>query len=128
MNYSETDVFSYRVSDGRGGYSEIVSVNIDVLPVNDPPEVLSQSLSVSEDSQLAIGLSGSDSDGNLSTYEIVSLPALGELRLGDMEMMVGDTLAASELKASTLNYIASSNLNGVDVFSYRIIDGDGLVS
>ncbi len=77
---------------------------------NNPPTANSQSLSLEEDSEKSIALTGSDPEGDPLTYEILSQPQHGSL---------SGTLP-------NLTYTPDENFNGVDNFSFAV--NDGLVS
>ncbi|MFT5527870.1 MAG: hypothetical protein ACI9HK_005856, partial [Pirellulaceae bacterium] len=72
-NFSGTDQFSYRITDGNGDNST-ANVNITVTAVNDAPVAVAQSVSTAEDSALAIVLTGSDIDGDSLTFSIATGP------------------------------------------------------
>jgi len=62
-NYHGSDTFTYIISDGI--YTDTATVNITVLPVNDPPVAVDDAYSTSVSSTLTIsapGLLSNDSD------------------------------------------------------------------
>jgi hypothetical protein len=75
--------------------------------VNVPPTAHSQSVSVAEDTSVAITLSGTDPEGAPLGYTVVAAPAHGTLG--------GD--------APSVTYQPSANYNGSDSFSFRVTDG-----
>ena len=95
-------VYSVRVSNPFGFVlSSNATLSVNRLPVANP-----QTLSVNEDSPLAITLSGSDADGDALSYAVTS-PSHGTL---------------SGL-APDLVYQPSSNYHGPDSFAFKVNDG-----
>ncbi|MEK7949894.1 Ig-like domain-containing protein [Luteolibacter soli] len=105
-NATGSDSFTYRANDGALN-SANATVSITITPVNDLPVASAKSATVAEDGQVAITLSGSDVDGDVLTYEIVTAPTKG-------------TLSGT---APNLTYKPAANLNGSDSFTYRVNDG-----
>jgi poly(3-hydroxybutyrate) depolymerase len=104
-NYNGQDSFSFHVSDGRINSTE-ATVSIHVLPVNDAPVAGSQSVSVNEDTPVAITLAASDVDGDPLTYSVTP-PAHG-------------TLTGV---APNLTYLGHTNYFGQDSFTFKVNDG-----
>jgi VCBS repeat-containing protein len=74
---------------------------------NQPPSAGSQSVSASEDSPLAITLSGSDPEGAAVSYTLVSMPTHG-------------TLTGA---APNLSYQPAANYSGPDALTFSVSDG-----
>lgn len=81
-------------------------------PVNVAPNATGLSLTLSEDNSISIVLSGTDSDGSISQYEIMSQTENG-------------TLSGS---VPNLEYTPHKNYFGSDAFTFRVIDNDGAAS
>jgi predicted carbohydrate-binding protein with CBM5 and CBM33 domain len=77
-----------------------------------PPEAESISVTLDQDSSVEITLEGSDSDGTIESYTIVSEPTQGELTGSDNSYV----------------YTPNSDYYGTDSFEYSVTDNDGLVS
>jgi VCBS repeat-containing protein len=105
-NYNGSDSFGVQVSDGSSG-TDTITVNVTILPVNDPPVANAQSVTTNEDTAKAITLTGSDVDNDPLTYAIVSTPPHGAL----------------SGTAPNLSYTPSANYNGSDSFTFRVNDG-----
>ena len=76
--YSGTDVFSFYVSDGISN-SNSANVTILILDINYLPIVFNQSLSTSQNSPLAILLTGMDPDGDMLSFFTITPPEHGIL-------------------------------------------------
>ena len=95
-----------------GGAALIVVLGIGILATifhktNTPPTASEGSIRTEEDPPAAISLKGSDPDGNLLSYSIVTKPAHG-------------TLSGTE---PNLIYSPELNFNGVDGFTFKVSDG-----
>jgi gliding motility-associated-like protein len=106
LNYHGPDSFTYKANDGTVD-SNIATVSITVSPVNDAPIANHQSVSVQEDNAEAIALSGSDVEGSVLTFTVLTQPTHG-------------TLAGSGV-----NYIYTPHANyyGADSFTFKVNDG-----
>ncbi|WP_394222479.1 Ig-like domain-containing protein [Alteromonas gracilis] len=95
-----------------GGGSSNSTPPDNTPPANVQPVATGQSLTLEEDNTLAIELSGTDSDGSIGSYEIVTQAMHG-------------TLSGS---ANNLVYTPAADFYGEDVFTFQVIDDDGAAS
>ncbi len=109
-NFTGTDSFVYRISDGNGGFSE-ATVSLTVNPVNDAPVAANDALTTKEDQPFAGQLpAATDAEGNPITYAKGSNPAHGTV----------------VVKADgTYVYKPAPNYYGTDSFTYTVSDGKG---
>jgi VCBS repeat-containing protein len=103
---------TYRVYDGTD-YSEIVTVTVVVLPVNDAPVATDDTYTTDEDVPLTIAAPGilkndSDIEYDSITPVLVDAPLHGEATLG---------------ADGSLSYIPAADWYGVDTFTYKVSDG-----
>ena len=109
-NYNGSDSFTYRVSDGHGGFAEAV-VSLNVKPVNDAPTDSNGTAATLEDKPFTGTLPiGSDADGNALTYAKASDPSHGAVVVN---------------ANGTYTYKPNPNFNGADSFTYTVSDGHG---
>jgi subtilisin family serine protease len=106
VNYSGTDSFTFKVSDGVVD-SNLATVSISVTGVNDAPVAADQMVMTAEDAAAAIALGAADSEGTALIYAIVAQPAHGTL---------------SGL-APALTYAPAANYSGPDSFTFKVSDG-----
>jgi VCBS repeat-containing protein len=111
-NYSGTDAFTYKVSDGSVD-SDVLTVTIALAAVNDVPVSADNQLSTDEDVSLVLaapGVMGNDTDADADPLAaaLMSGPSHGTLALN------GD---------GSLSYTPAENYNGSDSFTYRVSDG-----
>jgi uncharacterized repeat protein (TIGR01451 family) len=104
-NYVGADSFTFIVFDGALHATGTVSVT--VTPLNDAPLANSQSVTNLEDTLLPITLTGSDADGPVTNFVLVTLPTHGVLT------GVGANLV----------YTATTNYFGADSFTFTVNDG-----
>ena len=110
-NYSGSDSFIYRASDGLLDSSP-ATVSIVVTPVNDAPVAGNDGYSTAEDTPLnqgAPGVLGNDTDiDSTLTAVLVTAPSHGTLALN---------------ANGSFTYTPALNYNGPDAFTYKAYDG-----
>lgn len=111
--YSGGDMFYYQVSDNNGGYDTALVV-ITVLPVNDPPVALNDTLMTLEDQPAVLDVLQNDTDTEGDPLQIVALDTVG--LMGTLQLLPGDTL---------LEFTPAPNYFGTTGFGYTISDGNG---
>ncbi len=71
-DFHGSDSFTFTANDGV--HSDPATVTITVTPVNDTPIATPASVSTSEDTAVAITLTGTDIDGDVLSFAIATLP------------------------------------------------------
>ena len=112
---------------GDADYNDAV-FNVAILPPpNTAPETSAVSASGNEDAAISIALSGSDTDGTVTSFRITSLPLNGTLYsdagLTQQIPLNGTVTAAGN--AATVFFVPASNFNGSTSFQYASIDNAG---
>ena len=112
-DFHGTDRFTYVVGDGSG-LTARATVDVTVLPVNDPPLAGDDAEETPEDTPVTIDVLGNDSDvdGDALTVVEVSAPTHGTA--------VVDTGAVV--------YTPEPDFHGTDSFTYVVGDGSGLTA
>jgi pullulanase-type alpha-1,6-glucosidase len=105
-DYHGSDSFTFRANDGQAD-SNLATVTITVLPINDAPTATGQSVTTAEDTPLAITLTGGDVDGDSLAYGVLTPPTHGAL----------------SGTAPNLTYTPNANYHGVDSFTFQVSDG-----
>lgn len=105
-NFNGTDSLTFLVNDGSTD-SAPATVNLTITAVNDIPIGFAQSAATTEDTPVALVLTGGDSDGSSLAFSIVSGPSNG-------------TLTGNP---PNLTYQPNPNYNGADSFTFRVNDG-----
>jgi CSLREA domain-containing protein len=99
-------------ANGGQDTSVAQTFKITISPVNDPPTANGQTIVISEDSPRFISFTGSDIDGDVLSYAIVSNPTNG-------------TLSGS---GTSRTYTPAANFSGSDSFTFKAIDPSGAES
>jgi len=110
---SDTDSFTYRVSDGIGS-PDTGTVTVTVSNVNDDPTGVDDAASVAEDPDqaLAIEVTTNDSDIDGDTVRVISV---GTAQNGTV----------ARLNNTTVTYLPNRDFFGDDRFTYTLGDGNG---
>ncbi len=103
---AETDSFTFKVNDGTVD-SEVATVSITIIGVNDAPTANAQSVEATEQTETTITLTGSDPDNADLTYEIVTQPTNGTAVLAD----------------NVVTYTSTSDTAETDSFTFKVNDG-----
>ena len=117
LNFNGSDSFTFKVNDGQID-SNIATVALDVLPVNDPPEATDDSFTIDEGGTLVApeptgALSNdSDPDGDALTGDVLTPPAVGTL--------------SWNTDGSFTYEPPDPEFNGTVFFTYTLLDGNGL--
>ena len=108
LQSATTRTISVDLVDEDGIHQRAGSLSITILDVNHAPAGETQSLSTLEDTNTAITLTGTDPDGHIISYAVLSGPEHGQL--------TGD--------APNLTYTPASNYHGADRITFRVNDGE----
>ncbi|HSL81896.1 MAG TPA: cadherin-like domain-containing protein, partial [Thermoanaerobaculia bacterium] len=117
---SETlaDAFEYEVCDDGvepGPLCDVGAVGITVIPVNDPPVADPQAVTTPQNTFIDLTLTGSDAEGDILTFSIVSAPSNGILQ----------SLTQVPPSSATVRYLPNADFTGVDSFDFQVDDGNG---
>jgi len=107
-NFNGQDTFTYQVCDSEGACGT-ATVTVNVAPVDDLPVATPQDLTTPEDTALAIGLIGSDADGDPLTYNILTSPSHG-------------VISGFDPATGELIYTPNEDYNGPDSFVFEVCD------
>ena len=134
QNGSETltDSFSFTVSDGVGGTIAATSFTIQVIPVNDPPVLLSNnSITLAEGGTVSLSnasLFVTDVEQNASQikYTLNSVPSSGGLSLGGVVLTAGGSFTQADLATTgRVTYRNNGAEASTDTFVFSASDGAG---
>ncbi len=105
-HYYGSDSFTYKVNDGQDD-SNVATVQITIVSVNDAPVALNGTHTTSEDTPLAVTLQATDFEGDALTYSVVGNPGQG--------VLTGTP--------PNLTYHPNSDFHGSDLFLFKANDG-----
>jgi uncharacterized repeat protein (TIGR01451 family) len=125
-NFAGTDHFQFRASDNYGAY-DLGLVEIEVLPVDDPPQILDFALTVRQNEPVDLIQAGLlaryiDPDGPaLLSIRLESLPAHGTLLVDNKPALPGVELPLAKL--ASLVYLPKAGYSGPDAFAWSGYNG-----
>ena len=108
-DYHGSDSFKFTVTDtGDGASPPLTSAEATVsITINDAPVATPQTVTTNEDTAIPITLTGSDPNGDMLSYVVVTNPTHGAL----------------SGTAPNLTYTPAANYNGDDSFTFKVSDG-----
>ena len=129
---TDTDGFSYEVSDGNGGTST-ASVIITISGANDAPTGSDATVTTGEDSGYVFdssdfGFVDADAADTLQSVIIVSPPGAGTLLLGGVPVGAGQVIAEADVTNGDLMFTPDAHGNGAGYASFTFRLSDGTVS
>ncbi|NJK36927.1 MAG: DUF4347 domain-containing protein [Oscillatoriales cyanobacterium SM2_3_0] len=127
-NFKGVSGFNYVAIDNENAVSIPVGFNIPV--VNRPPvaeNVTNPEIEVNQTQVPVSPLQGTDSDGTVVSFRLLSLPQNGQLFLGD-QLIEDSTTPIPADRADELFYTPNPDFIGIDDFRYFAIDDNGAES
>jgi hypothetical protein len=100
------DELTFRASDGPTE-SALATITITINPMNDAPVAVAQNVRTLSGTPKPVTLTGTDVDGNLLTFAVVSMPTNG-------------TLTGTP---PNLTYTSKAQFSGADLFTFKVSDG-----
>ncbi|WP_184037254.1 Ig-like domain-containing protein, partial [Chitinivorax tropicus] len=111
-DYFGKDRFTVVVDDGKGGKTTL-TIDVNVLPINDAPIAQNQSVTTPEDQPISGKVFSSDGDGDTLTVSLQTAASHGTV-----------TVNAD----GTYTYVPNQDFNGNDRFTVTVSDGQGGVT
>jgi large repetitive protein len=111
-NFFGTDVITYTVSDGNGGFAT-ATATVTVNMINDPPLAQPDTAATDEDSPVTISILGNDSDIDNDALSVLS---------ATVPASQGTVVINPD---GTLTFSPAADFNGQAIISYEISDGRG---
>ncbi len=108
----------------------VKSLTVNVASVNDAPVVNTATGNGSEDTLIAVKLTGSDVDGTIDHFSLVTTPANGTFfsdAAGNQPLTDLSNITASN-NGATIYFKPDTNWNGTTPFTYTAVDDQGLAS
>ena len=120
-----TDSFNFKVKDYSGNddtnLSENGTITFNIEAVNDKPIASTQTVEVTEQTEITITLSGTDPEDDSLSYIVVTLPSNGVLSESGTEIKTDDL--PKSLSSSELKYLSTSDSATSDSFTFKANDG-----
>ena len=122
------DSFGFSVNDGKLD-SNSVTMDIDVLAVNDAPMALGSTITIDEDTTYQFDLADfgyTDTENDsLVSVKISSLETAGRLQLDGQDVVLNQVISQADIAAGLLTYTPAENENGVNYDSIGFYVNDG---
>jgi large repetitive protein len=109
-NFNGTDIITYTISDGKGGFAT-ATVTVTVNAVNELPIAVNDAATTLEDTPVTVPILANDSNPDGPPLTIVSATAPN-----------GSVVINPD---GTVTYTPKLNFNGTDTITYRVSDGQG---
>ncbi len=107
-NFNGSDSFTYEIDDPDGETSS-ATVNVTILPVNDPPVAVDDSATTDEDTAVTVAVLSNDTDLDNDTLDVVST-----------------TNGSAVVNANeTITFTPAEGFHGTVTFDYSMTDGNG---
>ncbi len=110
QNFAGEDSFTYTVADTQGEASNIASVFVTVLPVNDKPNVLPDQFNLDEDQTILVDVLANDIDID------------DEINAESLTLVTEASNGIAVVENGEIRYSPNANFVGTDSFSYRVAD------
>ena len=113
-----------------GTTSNIATSTIHVTATNDAPVATPSTSSGDEDTNISVGLSGTDVDGSVTSVAVTSLPPVGQgvLYYADGTTPVSTSTPLTPAQAANLVFVPSPNFNGTVTIPFTVTDNNGATS
>jgi Mg-chelatase subunit ChlD len=110
--------------------TSIKSLTVNVSSVNDAPVVDTTTGKGSEDTTIAVKLTGSDVDGTIDHFNLVNTPANGTFYsdAAGTQPLTNLTNITATNNGATIYFKPDANWNGSTPFTYTAVDNQGLTS
>ena len=123
-----TDSFTYRVYDGTA-YSDPVTVTITITPVNDPPELTNNGVSLMKETTVTITgthLQAADADNGADelVYTVGTAPSAGTLKRDATALGGSGTFTQNDIDQDLLTYTHDGNTATSDSFTFDLSVGE----
>ena len=126
--FGTVPTLTYTVSDGNGGTTN-GTLAITVTPVNDPPVVVNESLSIKEDATASGNLLENDTDpenNSLTISQFTIAGVTGTFTPGATAVVIPNVGSIVINANGTYTFTPEANYNGiVPAIEYRVSDGQG---
>ncbi len=115
-------------ANGTNNQTVVHDSQINVIAVNDAPVVNAASGAGNEDTTIAVKLSGSDVDGTIGHFNLVTAPAHGTFYLdaAGTQPLTNLTNIAATANGATIYFKPDANWAGDTTFTYTAVDNQNL--
>ncbi|HQQ97380.1 MAG TPA: Ig-like domain-containing protein [Cyclobacteriaceae bacterium] len=126
LNFNGTANITYTVRDNQGALSNVATITIAIIPVNDAPVAVADNISTNEDTPVSFNVAANDADVD-GTVNVASVD-LDPLTNGIQTTFSNAQGTFSVNAVGLVTYTPVLNFNGTVVRTYVINDNLGLSS
>jgi len=122
--------YHYRVRSKDASGNETIGADytfttVSSAPANQPPVANTGSVAANEDINATVTLTGSDPDAgdSVESYQIISLPSHGTLKLSGSPVAVNGTVTQAQINSGSVTFTPEANWYGSTQFNFKAGDG-----
>jgi gliding motility-associated-like protein len=118
------DTFTFKATDNNNAASNTATITIPVG--NNPPtanSITNATIPSTAGATAISALTATDSDGTITSYTVLTLPAHGTLYVGGITVTAGQILTL--IQVTTLTYDPNGIFSGNDTFTFTATDNSG---
>lgn len=126
LNFNGIETINYNIKDDSMSLSNVATIKVKVLPINDIPVALNDVAATNEDSPISLNVLSNDSDvDNLLDSSSVDL----NINLSGIQNSISTSNGLWSVNNSgLLTFIPALNFNGTVTLDYNVKDATGLLS
>ncbi|HQQ82769.1 MAG: Ig-like domain-containing protein [Cyclobacteriaceae bacterium] len=126
LNFNGTASITYTVKDNQGALSNVATITMTILPVNDAPVAVADNASTNEDTPVSFNVAANDTDVD-GTVNVATVD-LDPLTNGIQTSFTNAQGTFAVNSSGLVTYTPALNFNGTVVRTYVINDNLGLSS
>lgn len=121
--------FTFKVNDGDADSTASYTMTVNVTAANDPPTAANKTVTTAEDTAYSFnatdfGFADVDTDDELHSVKIVTLPALGFLANDGVAVTRNQSVSKVDLDDDKLVFTPAGNGDPYTSFTFTVNDGD----
>ncbi|MDP4799222.1 MAG: tandem-95 repeat protein [Crocinitomicaceae bacterium] len=125
LNFNGTTSITYTVNDNSGAVSNIATITITVLSVNNPPVANNDLTTTIEDTPVSLNITNNDTDID-GTIDVNTVDL--DLSIAGIQTTVNTAQGSASVAAGVLTFTPVLNFNGSASIAYRVNDNSGATS
>jgi gliding motility-associated-like protein len=125
LNFNGTTSITYTVNDNSGTVSNIATLTITVLSVNNPPVANNDLTTTIEDTPVSLNITNNDTDID-GTIDVNTVDL--DLSIAGIQTTVNTAQGSATVAAGVLTFTPVFNFNGSASIAYRVNDNSGATS
>ncbi len=126
LNFNGNASITYTVNDNSGATSNVATITVNVIPVNDPPVANNDNSSTNEDTPVTFNITNNDTDvdGTINTNSV----DLDPVTVGQQTNLTTAQGSWDVNASGNVTFTPLSNYNGIATINYTVNDNSGAIS